>query len=524
MIEDIFTLKMMIVFTILLLLGLSGFYFAMRNTIEKDSEKQTLNTIQSLAKHKNVMLTNTINGWYLYAETIADLCIDVNDEFSAANIEKFDKSKTPYIIIFDQMGTVILGEKLNDSINQYMYYNKVMSGKRTVVSLVVKELENSKGLYVAVAVPIISSENTVIGGVLCAYKMSEISGILQNSVTLGISNATGTGDTADTETTVGAVDTAEIGDTIIIDQNGQIITGSRANNSEKSFFDLPKGDNFFLDEDKKSKVRMEIEQGKSDFVQVGAGQNNGLIVYEHNLTSEWTVVTMVDRMALEAFSYNIPKNLLYILGGGITFIGIMYMLVFLMYITIIRISHEKSEILKAEKNELEDIVMRDPMTGLYNKKTAMEMMKNSLRGTNKTKKHALLFIDIDNFKTINDDYGHEKGDELILLFAEIMKRHFRKDDILARFGGDEFIILVKNYGDEQALRQRAESLCSLIVEETKNRTEHSISISIGIAIYPEHGNTYEELIRNADKALYWSKNEGKSQYHMYNSNMKFLGQ
>ncbi|MGB4661234.1 MAG: sensor domain-containing diguanylate cyclase [Mobilitalea sp.] len=496
--EKLFSFRIMIAFIFALLIGLSCFYITMKNTIVKDSQEQTINTIQSLTKYKNMMLTNKINDWYLYAETLAALCMDEEEE--ALNIEKFNAIETPYVMMFDETGTVISGKKINDSIKEYAYYEKVMAGERTIISMVEEKLENSKETFAIVAVPIINEEDTVIGGILCAYKMSEISETLKNS------------------------DMEAFGDSIIIDQNGQIITGTRTKDRVSYFYDLPKDDNFFLDEDKKNEIRTEIEKGKSDFVQLGAGDNNRLIVYEHNISSEWTVVTMVDRVALESFSYDIPKNLLSVLRGGIIFIGIMYVVVVFMYLTIIRISQERSEILKAEKNELADIVMRDSMTGLYNKKTAMDMIKASLRTMNKEKKHALLFVDIDNFKTINDDYGHEKGDQLIILFAEIMKKHFRRDDIIARFGGDEFIILVKDYGNETVLRQRAESLCGIIIEESKTKMDFLISISIGIAVYPDHGKTYEELIQNADKALYWSKKEGKSQYHIYDNDSKFLGQ
>lgn len=179
---------------------------------------------------------------------------------------------------------------------------------------------------------------------------------------------------------------------------------------------------------------------------------------------------------------------------------------------------QKEIILNAEieKKELTDKVMRDSMTKLYNKESAVKKIEKYLYNGGREGKHALLFVDIDNFKSINDKYGHKEGDRIIILFAEIMKRTFKKGDIIGRFGGDEFLVFVKNYGAVIEL----EGLVKEFMTEVNNSFEDKLytSVSIGIARYPENGMIYDELVKNADLAMYEAKSEGKNRYKMiYNA-------
>lgn len=485
--------KLMITVTFLLIIGITVFYYAMKNKIMNDSQTQTISMIQSLAKQKDMMLTNTIINWYLYADTIAALSLDDKGEFVTVNIKKLNKLVSPSVVVFDPLGNTISNLDSTHSVNQAKYFNRVMAGEHVVTEMMEEESGISNDQIVAVAVPIKSSDGTVKGGVVCSYKISEIKDILSSE------------------------EMTEFGDTIIMDQNERIVVGSRKFDANSKFFDPEKEGEFFLDEEKKSEIREGIAQKRSDFVEFGEGKQNGLMLYEFNMTSEWTVITTVDQVGLQIHSYNITKNLLLTLRGAVVFAGIMYVIIFLLYIVIIQISNERSKALKAEKEELTNIVMLDSMTGLYNKKTAIDMIEKVLNEEQEDKKHGLFFVDIDNFKTVNDKFGHDEGDQLILLFAKIMKEHFRADDIVARFGGDEFIILVKNYGSEQTLIQLAERLCNLIYEKSKEKEAYEFSLSIGIAVYPEHGITSEELIKNADKALFWSKKEGKNRYNIYSN-------
>lgn len=154
----------------------------------------------------------------------------------------------------------------------------------------------------------------------------------------------------------------------------------------------------------------------------------------------------------------------------------------------------------------------DALTGLKNRNTVQREIQNELIVENQ--KGALLLIDIDNFKTINDTKGHLVGDAVLINIANKMQQVFRKSDIIGRIGGDEFLIYVDT-NDIETLSQRANQLLEIFnnikIEEIK------ISCSIGIALVPQDGITFNKIYQKADQALYYVKNDGKNQYAFYNN-------
>ncbi len=129
---------------------------------------------------------------------------------------------------------------------------------------------------------------------------------------------------------------------------------------------------------------------------------------------------------------------------------------------------------------------------------------------------ALIFVDLDSFKQINDNFGHLMGDEVLRNSAERIRQNFRKDDLFGRYGGDEFIIYASGLPRGPFLEDRLRSLSSLLRHPHEhNGTQCAISASIGVAFCPQDGTTYEELVRKADFALYEAKRRGKDQHTFY---------
>lgn len=154
------------------------------------------------------------------------------------------------------------------------------------------------------------------------------------------------------------------------------------------------------------------------------------------------------------------------------------------------------------------------MSSLYNKAATQELTRRLLlKGSGKS--YAFFIIDIDNFKTVNDTCGHAFGDKVIADFAVKIKRQFRESDIVGRIGGDEFVAFVpvpsKDWAEEKA-KILSESLQYEFSDRQK--TCH-ISASIGVALSPEAGKTFETLYQNADTALYQTKERGKNGYTIY---------
>jgi len=170
---------------------------------------------------------------------------------------------------------------------------------------------------------------------------------------------------------------------------------------------------------------------------------------------------------------------------------------------------------KKEIETLEYKATRDPLTGVYNKMVTIKKIDKFISG-NGNSKHVLLIVDIDDFKKINDTFGHLQGDKVLIHVIEGIKEVFSAGEIIGRIGGDEFIVFAGNVSDTNDILAKA-GLLNSILDTTYACSPHKIpmSISIGIAICPENGMHYEQLLECADKALYIVKEHGKSNYMLY---------
>ena len=170
---------------------------------------------------------------------------------------------------------------------------------------------------------------------------------------------------------------------------------------------------------------------------------------------------------------------------------------------------------KREALTLQELSKQDSLTGLLNRATAIHAIRNTLQ--NSQGHHILIMLDIDQFKQLNDNYGHQFGDKALHRAASRLKSALRRDDIFGRLGGDEFIILLKDVAYNMDLYARLENLCSLIGSALE--PEAHISGSLGTAAYPEDGTVFEELYEKADIALYHAKKQGRNQYVVYEPGM-----
>ena len=156
--------------------------------------------------------------------------------------------------------------------------------------------------------------------------------------------------------------------------------------------------------------------------------------------------------------------------------------------------------------------MYDPLVDLYNVKTGKEMVTEALENMEAGGEAIMFMMDIDNFKKLNDTYGHLAGDEVLIGFADILRRNSRSDDICARLGGDEFLVYFPGLKKKETAVERAEMIARQFLEKNgKNYEDVEISVSIGIVMRSgerEFGSLYEA----ADRALYQVKNRGKGGY------------
>lgn len=173
-----------------------------------------------------------------------------------------------------------------------------------------------------------------------------------------------------------------------------------------------------------------------------------------------------------------------------------------------------SDITERQQREqhIRHLAQYDFLTNLPNRALLLDRLQQELVSAQRHQKQfAVMFIDLDNFKPINDRYGHAVGDALLCEVACRLKAHVRANDTVARQGGDEFIILITDLEDTEQMQQLADKLRAIIAQPySLQGHEVAITLSIGVAIYPEHGTDIDTLIHNADSAMYRAKANGRN--------------
>lgn len=171
-----------------------------------------------------------------------------------------------------------------------------------------------------------------------------------------------------------------------------------------------------------------------------------------------------------------------------------------------RISDVDREI--REKQQLEQIANTDPLTGLQNRSALEAYVRKFLQDGNTA--GTMIFIDIDNFKLVNDRIGHSEGDRLLKRLAGCISRFFRDGDLKVRLGGDEFVIFIPNVMDAGLLQGKMDQLIRILKNDVFEKyREYGVSVSVGVASLSERTKTYEAIYRAADEAMYIAKYDGK---------------
>ncbi|GAB1049080.1 MAG: hypothetical protein SPiTSB_33730 [Shewanella algae] len=179
-----------------------------------------------------------------------------------------------------------------------------------------------------------------------------------------------------------------------------------------------------------------------------------------------------------------------------------------------------------DKKQNERLIWRqanyDALTGLPNRRMFTEHLGNEIR---KAKRHghgfALLFLDLDFFKEVNDTLGHDMGDLLLVETSERLQACVRESDVVARLGGDEFTLLLSDVQDHNGVERVANHILSSLAEPFKLGDETAfISASIGITLYPDDGQTVELLLKHADQAMYAAKDQGRNRFNYFTASMQ----
>lgn len=302
----------------------------------------------------------------------------------------------------------------------------------------------------------------------------------------------------------------------VLDSDGMIVlTGKHALVPEdiKDYFYYMKRTN--LNSTRLDELKLAMQQRLSGNLEYKIGSRERVAYYQTIPMNDWVLVSVVDKDFILKQRQQINVMVAVLISAVLLVVAVIMAYAY--------------QLMKQRAKEIQDTeslkvkAERDSLTQLYNKIALEEHVTRRLQeSTSETDAaYALYILDLDNFKQVNDTWGHAFGDKVLCDLADCINRVFSVQDILGRIGGDEFIAL-KDLRDvpaqerEEIINRRATVVCEDFSRTyTLQNTSCKVSLSVGVALFGVHGTTFGELYRNADKALYEAKHRGKNNYVVY---------
>lgn len=454
------------IFIITLVIGISIFFNVVQSSIEKNSRETLITNVTQQSEHLNTILN--IN--YSYLNVLAQELSKSEDLFSENNIslikafmENTDLNRTA---IIDSDGNALYDNNVVKNVAHRRYFKESMQGKQSLSDPLESSVDQQT--RVILSVPIYKN-NQVVGVVGGSYNVTKLGNMLFDDLFDGQ------------------------GKSFIVDQDGNLITRDKKYEKKHNIKTI---DNLFDICDEKE-VKTDFNQQESDLIQIQTKKNKSLyLAYSPLKINDWMICYIVPVHVAQE-SYTFIKHYETLLA---TFLGLIVLSL------MIYLAHSNSR----ENKYLIHLSEIDPLTSVFMIETTQKLIDQKL----KNHEHfCFLILDVDDFKSVNDNYGHAVGDKVLKNLSDLFKNHFRQTDIVGRIGGDEFIILIK---DEHIAESRIQSLLqkvnALKIEELQ---DFKLSISVGMAFAPSNGTTFMELYRHADHALYQTKRTGKNNYKIY---------
>lgn len=221
----------------------------------------------------------------------------------------------------------------------------------------------------------------------------------------------------------------------------------------------------------------------------------------------WVVILGLEKIGFQFTQLILPQNYNLAITLSYAAMGLAVVSVIIIYA---EMNKQLRHALQKANRELEHLSSHDELTGLYNRRFyEQRMARTLLRAEQQGRPMGLLMFDLDQFKQINDTYGHGMGDALLIKLGERLRAQVRETDLIARLGGDEFAVIMENIDSPDDLPAIAAKLVKAVKEPlTLRNVDFSLGVSCGVALYPRDGESQQQLEENADKAMYRAKHLG----------------
>ncbi len=447
-------------------------------------DQYTRQTLKNYVSKQCEHMRSLLNIHYEYLNSVADevasadrLITDENMQ-SIASLNKH--TDIQLVALMEPDGTAHYSDGTIKNVGYREYFQKALAGENALSD----PLESSvdQNIRIILAVPV-KKDGCVIGVLAGSYDVTAISRMMLN-------------DLFDGE-----------GYSLIVNSEGEIVAFDGTGNYRK----LAYGDNFFTyyseevmtGSDSPQKLQDEFKRRYKGIVMIQNPEDETArqyLSYAPLGLNEWMLCYVLpEETAQESYGF-IKDCEINLFIGFIAFVSAL-----LIYIGIF----------VARRNlQLKQAAQTDGLTGVLNKKNTEEKINRLFMNPvdKGLARHAFLIMDVDNFKHINDTYGHAVGDSVLKEFGKLLHEYFREDDIIGRIGGDEFVVLMRGIQDVSVAEERAKTLGKEVNGHSFPGYPEKLSISIGMALAPDCGTSYMDLYQCADHALYEVKHSGKNGY------------
>ena len=489
----------------------------------------TISEMESAAK-KNSLLKNDVisehvteliekNQYVLHSMSLSPEIIQYMQSPTAEGLEQITQILNNINAIFnDENNMALTGSDAQQiirtdgstlvNIKKRQHFQEAMKG-RAYVSDIISSMSTGK-MIIVIEVPVRDSEGNVVGMLQRNFDLIALQDFVQ------------------------ALDDRE-NSIVIMDRTGRIIAHSDKIGNLGSEYSIDNRYKFILDRvyNSSGTINVEIDGEKT------------LAAYSRNVLTGWMIVTLRPYHYILDLVYERAIKAI-IFGAVVMILGtvLAYMLTLRVTKPIVEITRAVEDVaagniavtkidvsrndelgqmaaafnkLRSERDAYQLESELDKLTELFNKKTMENLCKMKLKTFNENETSnifmAFYIIDLDHFKDVNDLLGHQFGDKVLVEFAKGLKKLFRPNDCIGRFGGDEFVVIVDSLPSMEVVIRKAEQIKQIAFNLAVEGKGHIVTASIGIAIAPQNGRDYDSLFASADEALYHVKNNGRNGYY-----------
>ena len=418
----------------------------MSREMDQKIAAQTKHDLQTTNDTAKAALNSLLKDGKNWLESLAVIC-DIPDGTGKENwwsvVKKFD-TKEMKIGVADSRGTIYYSNHKSMDISGRQYYKDLKKEKSSISKVHFDEEEGTESIII-IGVPIIK-QGKFKGAICLEYSTMELGRLLNGK------------------------DISGMGAVLVFTRKGRMVASYEGMEKFPTMYDMLKTMQYD-DPTQLHEMEANVQKGISGFLNY---QNEGklrMLYYEPADISDWTICTLAVAELYEGTLYSLKSETFILMTKGVL------ITILLLFFSL--------QFFKIHRNEKRGNT-KDALTDAINRKYFQKLLEKDLKRNKKYR--ACFFLDVDDFKRINDTYGHQKGDEVLTAVAKYLEKNLREKDVVSRYGGDEFTCLI--YG---------------ITEKVH------VNISMGITLI-QNNDSYERIIERADSALYEAKVRGKNQF------------